>query len=133
MQLSARRIRDPRGLFVRVAGDLDLATAPALEAVLATATRLLSGPTGYSAPAYKGGSGLRVDLSGLRSADWAGLAPVRAAQARLLTDGSRLGLTAVPPRVLRLLTTTHDRQILDVATSLDSQAPAAPRQPARPR
>ena len=106
MQMSARIVRDPRGLLVRVSGDLGLATAPALDAVLQTATRLVAG----------GGAGLRVDLRHLRLVDRAGLVPLRTAQARLRADGRRLRLTAVPAPVFRLLALLPDRQLLDAAS-----------------
>ncbi|WP_369138732.1 STAS domain-containing protein [Modestobacter versicolor] len=103
MHMSARLVRDPQALFVRVAGELDQATAPVLDQVLRTATRLLSAAAGRATGSNAADRGLWVDLSDLQSVDAAGLVPLRSAEQRLAADGGHLHLTGAPATVLRLL------------------------------
>ena len=138
MHMSAQLVREHRGLLVRVAGDLDVATAPVLDQVLLTATRLLSATAGRATDPDGDDRGLWVDLRHLHSADVAGLDPLRSAQQRLLADGQSLHLTVVPPAVLQLLTQLPDPRLLDAAelpaprsaTTPDDQPAPAPRAPA---
>jgi len=126
MHMSAQLVREPRGLLVQVAGELDLTTAPVLDQVLLTATRLLSATAGRIADLDADDRGLRVDLGDLQSADVAGLRPLRSAHQRLLAEGRHLHLTVVPPAVLQLLTQLPDLQLLHAAGSPDPTSPAAP-------
>jgi len=122
--MSAQLVRDRRVLLVRVAGELDLATAPVLDQVLRTATRLLSGTSNRTAEPDRDRDrdrrGLWVDLARLQSVDVAGLAPLRSAQQRLLAEDRHLRLTVVPARVLRLLTRLPDPQLLHAAVRSDA-------------
>ena len=126
MHMSARLVRDPQALLVRVAGELDLATAPVLDQVLRTATRLLSATGGRATDLHGAERGLWVDLSDLQSVDVAGLAPLRSAQQRLAAEGRHLHLTVVPRAVLQLLTRLPDPQLLHAAVLSDTDSPAAP-------
>lgn len=99
--MSARLVRGPQALLVRVTGELDVATAPVLDQVLRTATRLSSRDRG-----------VWVDLGGLESVDDDGLAPLRWAHQRLLAAGRHLHLVVVPATVLRLLARLPDPQLL---------------------
>ena len=112
MYMSARLVRDPQVLLVRVAGELDLATAPVLDQVLRTATRLLSVTAGRATGPGGNDQGLWVDLSDLQSVDVAGLAPLESARQRLLAEGRQLHLTVVPATVLRMLTQLPDPHLL---------------------
>jgi anti-anti-sigma factor len=82
---------------LHISGELDLATAPALQARLGRAIT------------HHREAGFVLDLAAVTFVDCAGLRPVLRARNRL---GHRLYLRNVPARVLRLL------ELADVATSL---------------
>lgn len=136
--MSARLVRGRQGLLVRVAGELDLDTAPVLDQVLCTATRLFSAQRDHTTAWRRDDLGLRVDLSDVQSVDAAGLAPLHAAQQRLLLQGRHLHLTLVPALVLRVLTQLPDPELLSAADLPDPRPPRtaqrrlapAPRAPA---
>ncbi|MBB3674694.1 STAS domain-containing protein [Modestobacter versicolor] len=120
MHMSAQLVRYPQALLVRVAGELDVTTAPVLDQVLRTATRLLSAGAGRGTGSIEDDRGLWVDLSDLQSVDDTGLVPLRSAQQRLAADGRRLHLTVAPATMLRLLALPDARLL-----AAEPPAPAA--------
>ena len=103
VHLSTRLDHDGQGVLVRVAGELDVATAPALRAVLATAQQVLARDHRDGGPAV-----LRVDLAGVRFADRAGLAPLESARRTSSAGSRRLRLQTVPLTIERLLVLLDD-------------------------
>jgi anti-sigma B factor antagonist len=97
--------RVPGGVSVRVAGEMDVATAPQLVATI----RSLS---------QRDMQHIWLDLAGLTFVDAAGLAAL--VQARMLVDGrgGRLTLHGVSPLVRRLLTITNLSRDFNLEPSL---------------
>ena len=88
---------------VAVDGELDIATAPVLDATLADVER--------------GGTGtLLLDLHRVRFLDSTGLRSLLRARRRAETAGRRLRLANLPPAVERVLDVTGVRRIFDIAT-----------------
>lgn len=89
---------DPQGVRVRIAGELDLATAPELDQLLDEV-----GNGGYER--------VLIDLSGLEFMDSTGLSSIVRAYRLADTNGHRLTLRRGSPQVQRLfeITETLDR------------------------
>jgi anti-sigma B factor antagonist len=93
------------GLVCRIAGDLDLATAPRLEEALAS-----------RAP----GSQVVIDLTGCTFLDSSGVR-VLAATARATTEeGGRLDLVVIDPGIARVLEITGIDTLIGVHPTLDA-------------
>jgi anti-sigma B factor antagonist len=91
------------GVVVTITGELDLATTPELEPVLANA----------SPPVV-------VDLSGCRFVDSSGVRTLVAAARRVQDAGGRLAIVAADPGVRRVLEITSADEILSIHPTLDS-------------
>lgn len=93
---------------LRVSGELDLATSPALEQEL---ERLAAAETPL----------VVVDLAELEFMDSTGLSVLVRAHRRAEENGQRLGLVDIPQQVQRLLTLTgvRDRLVLEQVPELD--------------
>ena len=104
---------------VAVSGELDIDSAPGLEADLA--------------PVADAGRPLILDLAGLRFCDCAGLSLFLRVQQRARAAGGSLHLAALTPRVLRVITAARLADVLpitasvaDTVAALDEAAIAAP-------
>jgi anti-sigma B factor antagonist len=89
---------------VAVDGELDIATAPMLDATLADVER---GTTRT----------LLLDLDRVRFMDSTGLRSLLSALRRAEADGRRLRLANLPPDVERVLDVTGVRRIFDIASA----------------
>lgn len=96
----------PGGWLVEVSGEVDLHTAPQLQAVL----------TGLVEPARPGES-VVVDLTGVAFMDSTGLGELVAAHKALQRRGDRLHLAVSNARVTRLLSLSGLDGVLDVHPS----------------
>lgn len=102
---------EPRRTDVRVEGEIDLANAELLVAVLDNHLAL-------------GRTDIHLDLSGLTFLDGAGLRAIITAHNRFASGGGRLVLTGVGKRIEWLLRVTHLDEVLFVADRLgDSPGP----------
>ena len=104
---------------VAVSGELDIDSAPGLEADLA--------------PVADAGRPLIVDLAGLRFCDCAGLSLFLRVQQRARAAGGSLHLAALTPRVLRVIAAARLADVLpitgsvaDTVAALNQAAIAAP-------
>lgn len=88
-----------------VAGRLDVTTAADLRAELLAA---------LEAPTDAAGVELVVDLSGVETVDMVGVGLLVGVHRQAQRHGRHLVLTGAPPRVMRLLTATRLRRVLDV-------------------
>lgn len=102
-----------RSAWVRVAGELDLATAAQLELTLRRAQRRAQL--------------IVVDLRGLTFMDSSGLHELINAAARSRRNAGRLVIVNVPPQASRLLEVTHLARLLEIGedpAALDAGRPA---------
>ena len=97
---------EPGGVVVAVDGDVDGASAPALDSVLARAVD--TRPAGS-------GDALVVDLSRLRFIDSTGMNCLVRAANKLRPEGSSLVVRGARPHVKRLFTIAGLQQVIDVA------------------
>jgi anti-sigma B factor antagonist len=89
---------------VTVSGELDIDSAPGLEADLA--------------PVADAGRPLILDLAGLRFCDCAGLSLFLRLQQRARAAGGSLHLAALTPRVLRVITAARLADVLPITASV---------------
>jgi anti-anti-sigma factor len=97
----------PRGVHVRLAGELDLATVPRLDDEL-------------KAVEDAGPEVVLVDLQGLSFMDSSGLRALLAADARAREAGRRLVLVRGDERVQRVLSITRLDERLEIVDSADA-------------
>ena len=97
--------RDNGGaVIVAVEGELDIATAPRLEAALIDVER-------------NGTREIVLDLANVQFMDSSGLRSLLSARRRAESAGRALRLVNVPPDVRRVFDVTGVRRIFDIATS----------------